>query len=74
MVRWKNKCDLYAMSAIHDSGVTKIDRKHGDQVRKPNIMLQYIQGKSRSMCSVLELLLDWLEISMMVETCFLSFS
>ena len=47
MVRWKNKRDLYAMSAIHDSGVTKIDRKHGDQVRKPNIMIGYNTYKER---------------------------
>ena len=40
-VHQKDKHDVYVMSTIPDNGVTEIQRKRGDKVTKPNLIIAY---------------------------------
>ena len=41
LVHWKDKRDVYMMSLIHKNGATEIQRRPGDKVTKPYMIIAY---------------------------------
>ena len=42
-LRWKDKKDICLMSTVHNSGSSTVKTKGGQEVKKPNIILNYNQ-------------------------------
>ena len=45
-VHWKDKRDVYAMSAIHGLELESVERRNGDLLEKPKIICQYSKYKN----------------------------